>query len=204
MEKQTLSQPTDQVSNFKIILAIIISVVATAVIVGGGIYLWRKSSLDAAGQKSQQQIALLQTQIDELHKDNADLKTIGDKEYVPGITTSPLENLSSIEFPIVVYSAGGLLNNTEEGRIEKKNLEEKLIKPYTDYYNEDGIDLVTMNITVPDLRGEYLVDAIFADGVINGFRFGQRGEEYGYWEPLCMGPCDFSEAFKAKYPQIVE
>jgi len=102
MEKQTFPQPTDRVQNSKIILAIVISGVATALIAGGGICLWRKSSLDAAGQKLQQQLVLLQNQINELQKENADLKATEEKECAPTITISPSDTSSNIKFHIVI------------------------------------------------------------------------------------------------------
>lgn len=203
MEEQNAPKPTEHVQSSKIIWAIIISVATTALIVGNGIYLWGQSSLKTTEQKSQQQIVQLQNQVSELQKENADLKSIEQPT-----ASTPSETAVDIQFPVVVYGRPGLLNNTEEGLIEKKNLEEKLVHPYTDYYNEDGINLIAMYITVPQNIGEqYSVVAIFGSEKQYGthqFGFGAREQEYNYWEPECMDPCDFSEAFKAKYPQIVE
>jgi len=203
MEKQAIPQPTKQARGSGIIGTILLAVVATALVVGSGIYLWQKSSLNAAEQRLQRQAALLQNQLSEFKKERSDSKII--KEPAP--TTLP-DASSDIKFPVVVYGRPGLLNNTEEGKAEKKRLEERLINPYADYYNEDGINLVAMNITVPHNIGEeYDVVAIFGSKKQYGtheFGFGKREQEYGYWKPDCMGQCDFSEAFKAKYPQIVE
>lgn len=116
-------------------------------------------------------------------------------------------NDSQIKFPVVVYSPAGLLSNTPEGRVENKKLEEKFVNPYIDYNNENGINLVAIYITVPQNIGEaYSIIGIFGSNSRYGteeFNFGKRQQEYGYWEPSCMGPCDFSDAFKKKYPQII-
>lgn len=183
--------------------SVVLAIIITLVVVGGGVYLWSQSSLKTTEQKSQQQIVQLQNQVSELQKENTDLKTTEQAS-----STTPSETSVDIQFPVVVYGRPGLLNNTEEGLVEKKNLEEKLVQPFTDYYNEDGVNLVAMYITVPQNIGEqYSVVAIFGSEKqygANQFSFGAREQEYGYWEPGCMGTCDFSEAFKAKYPQIVK
>jgi type II secretory pathway pseudopilin PulG len=203
MEEQIAPKPTEQVQGSKIIWTTTISVVITALIIGSGIYLWQKSSLKNAEQKLQQQIVQLQNQVSELQKENNDLITTEQPS-----SSAQSESTTNIQFPVVVYGRPGLLNNTAEGLIEKKNLEEKLVHPYTDYYNEDGLNLVAMYITVPqNIGGQYDVVAIFGSENQYGthdFGFGTREQEYDYWKPECMDTCDFSEAFKTKYPQIVE
>lgn len=116
-------------------------------------------------------------------------------------TTTP-----AVQLPAVVYSRGGLLEATGVGRVEKMVLEQKLIQPYIDYYNEDAVRVIAMYIVVPTAIGEpYQVVAIFGDGNegVNEFLFGSRERAFDYWEPVCMGPCPFSEKFAEKYPQIV-
>lgn len=111
--------------------------------------------------------------------------------------------LENVKFPIVQYERPGLLLSNEK---ELKNLEEKLITPITDYYNEKEINLIAIIITIPtEIGAPYEVDTVSVPGVgTPSFLFGKRELDYGYWTPECMGPCDFSEFFKNKYPQIVE
>lgn len=203
MEEQIAPKPTGQVQGSKIIWTATVSVVITALIIGGGIYLWQQSNLKNAEQKLKQQLIQLQNQVSELQKENNNSITTKQSS-----SSAQSESTANIQFPVVVYARPGLLNNTSEGLIEKKNLEEKLVHPYTDYYNEDGLNLVAMYITVPqNIGGQYDVVAIFGSVKQYGtheFGFGAREQDYDYWKPECMGPCDFSEAFKAKYPQIVE
>ncbi len=203
MKEQIAPKPTEDVQSPKTIWTITISVVITALIVGSGIYLWGQYNLKTTEQKLQQQISQLQNQVSTLQKENNDLIAIEQPS-----SSVQSESTPNTQFPVVVYGRPGLLHNSEEGLIEKKNLEEKLVHPYTDYHNEDGLNLVAMYITVPQNIGEeYDIVAIFGSESEYGtseFGFGAREQEYDYWEPGCMGPCDFSEAFKAKYPQIVE
>lgn len=199
MKEQTTLKSIEQAQNSKTIWTIIISLIIVVAIIGGAFYLWRQSSIEVTEQKLQQQIVQLQNQVSELQKENTDLRT----------TEQPISETSvDIQFPVVVYGRPGLLHNTEEGLAEKKNLEEKLVHPYTDYYNEEGVNLVAMYITVPQNIGEqYDVVAIFGSEKqygIDQFGFGAREQEYGYWKPECMESCNFSEAFKIKYPQIAE
>lgn len=123
----------------------------------------------------------------------------------------PVTQTEKIKFPVVAYKRLGLLNSSESGRMEIQNLEEKLINPYSDYYNGNEVALVALYIEIPQNVGEgYIVTGIFCGGrgmVCGGteqFVFGQREQEYDYWRPSCMGPCEFSDAFKKKYPQIAE
>lgn len=124
-------------------------------------------------------------------------------------TNEPTENkktgLENVKFPIVQYERHGLLFGTEKGEKELKKLEEKLISPLTDYYNEKEIKLIAIIITIPtDIGIPYDVNTVSVPGVgSGGFIFGKRELDYDFWKPECMGPCEFSELFKKKYPQIV-
>lgn len=107
------------------------------------------------------------------------------------------------DLPVVAYDRAGLLTDAE-----KTQLEEKLINPYIDYHANPAHNanqgLVSMYIEVPaEVGDDYLVTAIFKGGVINGFLFGAREQNYNYWTPDCMGGCTFSDDFKAKYPDVV-
>src|SRR3989338_8419406 len=98
------------------------AVLLTAVIAGAGVYFWQQSNVDKVKEGSQKQMVAFQNQIDILQKEKRSLQTS--------------DSSDKITFPLVVYSPAGLLNNTENGKNEKKNLEEKLINPFIDYHNE--------------------------------------------------------------------
>lgn len=87
---------------------------------------------------------------------------------------------------------------------DRQLLEERLVAPLTDYHNETRKWLVAILITVPPSVGtEYTYAAIFADGSSESALHGVRGGEIPSWLPICKGPCEFTAAFRAKYPQIV-
>lgn len=199
MRQESQPQQTIPNNNKRLIIAVVTSGLVTAFVVGPGVYFWQKSSndetvltLEEAKQSSQAEISSLQEQLVTLQRENQSLQIS--------------DTAGKIKFPIIAYGRAGLLNSTEAGRIEKKKLEERLVNPFVDYYNEQEVNLVTLYIVVPtDIGGNYVVDAFFADGRYQGFLFGKREQEYGYWGgPECMGPCEFSETFKQKYPQIVQ
>jgi hypothetical protein len=180
-------------------VAIIVSIVvlvAAFLISGSFVYFVQGASFSA------REVAL-EREIDSLQGKIADLENEGSSGDVPG-GSSDVEDL---DLPVVVYGRPGLLNNTEEGRAEKEVLEQKLVQPYIDYYNENGVELVALYVTVPAKVGdEYLVLGIFGGEGHYGteeFLFGVREGEYDYWEPMCMGECEYSDAFRTKYPEIV-
>ncbi|MSU75173.1 MAG: hypothetical protein EXS55_01520 [Candidatus Magasanikbacteria bacterium] len=180
------------ISNSKVVWKICLTTTIAVCIAGGGVYFWQRADYNVREQK-------LEQQIDQLKQEN-----IGLKVTTQPVSTKTLNTSDSIKLPVVVYARPGLLFNTEQGRLEKINLEKKLISPYMDYYNEKQINLISLLITIPENIGEwYGVDAIFRDGMSEGFMFGKREGEYDYWKPDCMGECEFSDAFRKKYPQIV-
>ncbi|MBD3329336.1 hypothetical protein GF357_02470 [Candidatus Dojkabacteria bacterium] len=66
--KQPNEQPIEPVQSSKNIWIIVVSVVATALIVGGGVYAWQRSNLKNTEQSLEQQISTLQDQISQLQQ----------------------------------------------------------------------------------------------------------------------------------------
>lgn len=177
---------------------ITISVFITALVVGGGVYFWQNSNSKTKEQEVQKQDKIAQNQVTILPEKD---KNIEEKE-----TPTPTKSLDpndKIKLPIVVFGRQGLLTDPE-----KIKLEEKLINPYTDYHNENEVNLVALYIVVPiNIGEEYEILGIFGSKKQYGteeFYFGKREQEFEYWKPECMGPCEYSETFKNKYPQITE
>ena len=65
MEQQT-GQPIELIQSSKNIWIIVLSVIITALVAGGGIYTWQKSNLKNAEQGLQEQISLLQNQLQQM------------------------------------------------------------------------------------------------------------------------------------------
>ncbi|MFH1564768.1 MAG: hypothetical protein ABIC82_02880 [bacterium] len=76
MNEQNFSQPNEPIQNSKHIWITIIAVALTAIIVGGGIYAWQKSSSQATEQSLQQKITDLQNQITALQESTQPIVTI--------------------------------------------------------------------------------------------------------------------------------
>ena len=103
--------------------------------------------------------------------------------------------------PAVTYLQEGLLRSQD-----KNILQTRLIAPLTAYYNETEKYIIAVAITVPQKLGApYSILAIDKNGGHDEFSFGQFGKDYETWIPDCMSAadCNFSPAFKAKYPEIV-
>jgi len=67
MNEQNIPQSNEPVqSSQKYIWVTIIAIIVTAMIVGGGIYVWQKANLNSTQQTLQQQISVLQNQVDQL------------------------------------------------------------------------------------------------------------------------------------------
>jgi len=101
--------------------------------------------------------------------------------------------------PIVLFTPSGLFTENE-----KEELQTKLINPFLDYNEDSGYPVLTMDIQKYDDEGwQYTVNAIMETGVTASFLFGEEGKDLDYYFPGCMGPCEFSDEFKEKYPEIV-
>jgi len=70
MDEQN-SQFSESVQNSKNIWVIISSVIITALVIGGGVYVWQRSSLKKTERNTQKQISMLQSQVDQLKQGQA-------------------------------------------------------------------------------------------------------------------------------------
>lgn len=71
MNEQNIPQLNEPVQNSKNVWIIIVSIVSTALIVGGGVYAWQRSSIKSTEQSLQQQIISLQKQINQLQQNKS-------------------------------------------------------------------------------------------------------------------------------------
>jgi type II secretory pathway pseudopilin PulG len=71
MNEQNFPQPNESASDLKNIWRIIIAIVVTAIIVGGGVYVWQKSILKSSEQSLRQQITSLENQINQLKQNSS-------------------------------------------------------------------------------------------------------------------------------------
>ncbi|MDP2685352.1 MAG: hypothetical protein Q8P20_10060 [bacterium] len=85
MNEQNIPQPNEPVQSSKHIWITTIAVVITAIIVGGGIYVWQKSRLQSTEKSFQQQIGELQSQIVNLQQ------VIPPADTTPEVTQEPTQ-----------------------------------------------------------------------------------------------------------------
>lgn len=217
-DKNMPSQPTPTSRKSPSVFPIILSTfLTTLIIIGGAGYWWYRTN-NRSSNSSFKQIQDLQNQINVLKKNSNQLPppiatvspiltTLSPQPLAtlrPIQTPSPRSDNTCMDLPVVAYSRAGLLNDAD-GLIEKAKLEQKFINPYIDYQKEKDMGLVSLHITVPQNIGEqYDVVAIFKEGAIESFLFGKFKQDFDWWKPDCMGGCTFSDAYRTKYPQVVE
>lgn len=88
----------------------------------------------------------------------------------------------------------------------KKELNEKLVNPLSDYSKEDGKSVSALIISSTDKqKGPWDVFVIYQDGTNRNFFYGNAKQKVQtWWIPDCLTKCEFSEEFKNKYPEVVK
>ncbi|MBU0661448.1 hypothetical protein KKG22_04720 [Patescibacteria group bacterium] len=180
----------------KTLIAVLVSILFTTIIIGGGVYFWGDMHINELESSCKVTMNELEETVDTL---------VEDKEEADELCTIALgevgqvKSSTDLDLPVVTYARAGVLSAEEKALVVKK-----LVEPYIDYHNEDMVDLIALDITVPAAVGDaYQVIAIFHDGVREGFTFAARGDISVYWAPTCMNDCPFTDAFREKYPEIV-
>lgn len=113
-------------------------------------------------------------------------------------TALPTQAKQDIVLPVVVYEPSGLFNNKD-----KEELAKKVIQPYFDYNNEKEMVFIAIIIN-KDVSAKYSYMAINKNGGYESSVLTKKNDQFDYWVPDCMGPCEFSQSFKDKYPEIVK
>jgi hypothetical protein len=112
--------------------------------------------------------------------------------------TNPVDNTleSTSPNPIIIFEPAGLFTDNIKNTITSKVLE-----PYALYASDEGTNVVAFHVQTAQVEGQYTVTAINSDESYSGFLI---GGDYGFnWVPTCLDQCNFSDEFKAKYPDIV-
>jgi hypothetical protein len=117
-------------------------------------------------------------------------------------TTAPSSSPNQKK-PVVVFQAEGSIPAQD-----KSQLQARIVNPLIEYYEETEDDSEVVSITIEPNKQEskdeypYLATAIFANGGNNGFVISKNDAGIAWWAPECM-ICVFSDAYKAKYPEVV-
>lgn len=115
---------------------------------------------------------------------------------IPTVTSAPTSK------PVVVFQPGGSFDTQTKSQIQSR-----IVDPFIDYYSETNMPIVSITVE-PNTKSDpvqfpYLFDAIFTNGGNTGFVITKTNDQINWFVPECMGACQFSNAFKAKYPEIV-
>jgi len=117
--------------------------------------------------------------------------------------TAPLAPVAGSTAVVVIES---------EGSIPAQDLSElkaRVINPYLDYQAEvQSGNLVSFKVSPNLLESKaaypYMADVVFKNGGNEGFLISKNNGQIDWYLPGCINGCVFSEAFKAKYPEIVK
>ena len=140
---------------------------------------------------------------------------VNPKKYAINVSPTVSSTPNAVSLPIVVFIPTGLF--TEE---ERQELRVRLIDPFIDFSKERIVNgkpihtevspyvVVRVNeYNTGDYR--YAFEAYHENGSNLGFVHGRtRDSEIPFWIPGCMGPdsaqpCQFSEYFRNKHPEVV-
>lgn len=103
--------------------------------------------------------------------------------------------------PVVVFTPAGLFSDED-----REELMERVAQPFFDYHNENGLKFVSMHIEVTS--GRYSYFAIGVDGLSDASTIliagTPTGELFEPWVPECLETCEFSDAFREKYPDTIQ
>lgn len=92
---------------------------------------------------------------------------------------------------------------------QRAEIQQKIIEPFIDYYKHIGGENALVSLLIQQQSNEsikvqypYSLIGILDNGT-HGEALMQTNGVLSWWTPTCMGPCDYSEEFIQKYPQIV-
>lgn len=106
--------------------------------------------------------------------------------------------------PVVVIESEGSIPPLDLSEIKAR-----ITNPYLDYQRDaQPGSLVSLKISPNLLESKaaypYTADAVFKNGGNEGFLISKNNGHIDWFLPACLNGCVFSDAFKAKYPEIVK
>jgi hypothetical protein len=134
------------------------------------------------------------------------------------ISPTPTQEMGSIVNPTntVVPSPTGtsvlitIENEVSLPALDVSELKARVIQPFVDYnaeaYADDALLTVTVkkNTQASSVSYPYLLDSVSKKGVTHGVSIAKTDGHIQWWAPECMGSCNLSASFKAKYPEVAK
>ncbi|MBI5357914.1 FlxA-like family protein [Candidatus Saccharibacteria bacterium] len=112
---------------------------------------------------------------------------------------------SDLTLPVVVFTPDGVFSNEE-----KKEITDKVINPLVDYtpdvYVSIDVEIYSQDKFVNgNSDNKYIITTIGKPGKggTGGFIYGSKTKPLDYWVPDCLDTCQFTDEYKAKYPEVV-
>lgn len=171
---------TDQKGNLGILT--VLAVVLLVVLSGTSVYFWQKYEQTRNQPGATEELSYKEA----LEMDMVDEET-------------PATSEADEETVVVVYTPGGLFSEAEKSEIDAK-----FVNPFIDWSNDIEQYPVSVEIEKPaaPVAGyRYEFTYINQGGGNGGFLFGTQ-TPLEWWIPTCMGGCNLSAEFIAKYPEI--
>lgn len=111
-----------------------------------------------------------------------------------------------LELPVVVFTPNGVFSDED-----KKELTDKVIDPMVDYtpdvYVSIDVEIYSQDKFVGGSTDDkYIISTVGKPGKggTGGFIYGSKTKGIDYWVPDCLNKCEFSDEYKAKYPEVVD
>lgn len=133
-----------------------------------------------------------------------------------GLSTTPtiVTNTSLIvqdrSFPILPIIIFESPLSSEDYSAQRIEIQQKIVDPYVQYFQHLGGDNYVVTLSIEQQNSDnikiqypYNLHGIMSDGSSHYEALMQINGKLNWWVPTCMGPCDYSDSFKQKYPQIV-
>lgn len=168
-----------------------------AMLSGGAVWYWQNTVIDRLESEYVQKEATLNAKFEKQESELSDLQTeVATSKSVLEEQETMLKTL-----PLLFYTPAGQFTEAE-----KRELKKQVFDPYVDYYADQGMDVVTMDVQTHEGDGDflYIIDAYLSDGSHNGFLWGTADAASLWWIPECMDECEFTEEFRKKYPEIID
>ena len=120
------------------------------------------------------------------------------------IQSSTTPTITIKETKAVVVFEGGVSSSGDKNELIKK-----IVEPYVDYYADQYEPGYLVSFTISEnlhpskTTSPYLGSGVFKNGGNEGFTIDKKDGVINWWAPSCM-VCEFSDSYKAKYPEVVK
>lgn len=159
---------------------------------GSGLWLWQR-------QQNDDEVAALNDRIEDLRAQTTNQNQAGnnqaqDTQTAPDTTGSA----ASASAPVVFDPPGSFSAQLQQ------TLKDKAISPHHHYSLDQNHLVAAYYVSQSQQANEYAITAIFSGGDNEYEGFLVSSNDDLNWTPVCLDQCQFSDEFKATYPEIVE